>query len=416
MAQLIHRLNTFKIQRMKMRGYYCDGLGLYLRVSPTGGKSWVFRFRLAGVSREMGLGSYPLHTLAQARESARHAKQQLAQGVDPINQRAQAQPQRTRVKDPQRSFEACALQYVETKKHEWRNSKHTEQWGSTLRLYAIESIGKLDVQSITTQHILGVLQPIWISKTETATRVRGRIERILDWATATGLRHGANPAKWRGHLQNLLPAPQKIAAVSHHPSMPYADLPNFYQSLKNQAGVAAQALQLLLLCANRTSEATGAQWSEFDLGTATWMIPGARMKAGKAHAVPLSESVIQMLRLRLADTTISPDACVFHSQGKPLSSMAMAMLLRRMGYTDITVHGFRSSFRTWAAECTQFPREIIELALAHTNPNKVEAAYLRTDYVQKRRDLMAQWAAYLNQNLECGVHNHASTCWPDGAQ
>ena len=343
----------------------------------------------------MGLGGYPLFTIAQARERTRQVKQQLADGIDPINHRALTHTRRARHQDPLRSFEACAVRYVETKKHEWRNSKHTEQWGSTLRLYALALIGKLDVQSITTQHILDILQPIWLIKTETATRLRGRLERILDWATAVGLRQGENPAQWRGHLQSLLASPKKVAAVEHHPSMPHAELPKFYHAVSAQSGVAAQALKLLMLCANRTSEAIGARWSELDMVTATWVIPSERMKAGKAHTVPLSQPAIQLLRQRLVDQDPESDAFVFHNHNKPLSGMAMAMLLRRTGYIDITVHGFRSSFRTWAAECTKFPREVIEMALAHTNQNKVEAAYLRTDFVQIRRQLMEQWACYL---------------------
>lgn len=395
-------------------------MGLYLRISEGGSKSWVFRYQIAGASREMGLGGFPVFSIAQARERARQAKQQLADGVDPIEQRIKSNPLLgAHRKDANRTFAACSLAYIDAKKHEWRNEKHTDQWSSTLRLYAMNTIGKLDVQTISTQHLLNILKPIWLTKTETATRVRGRIERILDWATAIGLRHGENPARWKGHLQNLLAAPKKVSLIEHHPSLPYAQLPTFYQQLRMQPGLASTALQLLVLCASRTGEILGATWDEVDMANKIWTIPGRRMKGFAEHAVPLPETAINLLQEQRqfvasnfylpgsiqAGQSHTSDACsktifnnenlVFSNGVKPLSNMSMAMLLRRMDLTDITVHGFRSTFRTWAAEQTTFPREVIELALAHTNTNKVEAAYLRTDYLDQRRQLMEQWSHYV---------------------
>lgn len=426
MARLIHKLTQIQLKHHNRRGYLCDGMGLYLRTSKGGSKSWVFRYQLAGVNREMGLGGFPVFSIAQARERARQAKQQLADGIDPIEQRIKSNPLRSHRKDANRTFAACSVAYIDAKKHEWRNEKHTVQWSSTLRLYAMDSIGELDVKAISTQHLLDLLKPIWLTKTETATRVRGRIERILDWATAVGLRHGENPARWKGHLQNLLAAPKKVSTIEHHPSLPYDQLPAFYQQLRMQSGLASTALQLLVLCASRTGEILGATWDEVDMANKTWTIPGRRMKGFAEHAVPLPEAAMNLLReqrqqvasecnlrgsvkdglSRVADecstTVLNYKTLVFTNGLKPLSNMSMAMLLRRMDLTNITVHGFRSTFRTWAAEQTTFPREVIELALAHTNTNKVEAAYLRTDYIDRRRELMEQWSQYVMGAIEFG--------------
>jgi hypothetical protein len=297
MARLINRLNDLRVKRLNERGYYCDGLGLYMRVSRSLSKSWVVRYQIGGRNREMGLGPYPVFTLADARDRAKVAQQQLSDGLDPIEQRQIHLPLSARKPDPTRTFTECAKKYIEFKKSEWRNKKHKDQWESTLKSYAMKTIGDLDVDTISTKHILRILEPIWHTKTETATRLRGRIERILDWAKSKNLRTGDNPARWKGHLQNLLAAPEKIAVVEHHPSLAYQDTPAFHSLLLRQDNQSALALRFLILCASRSGEVLGASWQEIDFKSKTWNIPGARMKAGKPHQVPLTEEAMALLHL-----------------------------------------------------------------------------------------------------------------------
>lgn len=380
-----------KIARLNRPGRYGDGLGLWLQVSPTLTKSWIFRYMRHGKAREMGLG--PLHTitLAEARQKATDCRKLLLDGHDPIEVRRAGQLQARLEEARGMTFEACAEQYIESHKAGWRNEKHAAQWTATLKTYAYPVIGKLPVAGIDTALVLKVLQPIWTAKPETAARVRGRIEAVLGWASAREYRVGDNPARWRGHLDKLLPARSKVARVRHHPALPYSEVSAFMEKLRAEEGVSPRALEFTILCATRTGETIGAEWSEIDFRTRVWTIPGTRMKAGKEHRVPLSNRAIEIL-----EELPREGAFVFPGgrANRPLSNMALLATLKRMGRSDLTVHGFRSSFRDWAAETTNYPREVAEMALAHTISDKVEKAYRRGDLFEKRRRLMAEWAAY----------------------
>jgi integrase len=389
MARKIERLTALSVSKAKKRGYLADGGGLYLQVSLSGAKSWVFRYRDNGHLREMGLG--PVHTvsLAKARERARDCRGLRLNDVDPI---AERQAGRLKAKlDASRAmtFKQCAEVYIAAHQASWKNKKHAAQWPSTLATYAYPIFGGLPVQSIDVGLVTKALEPIWNTKTETASRLRGRIETVLDWATARGYRQGDNPARWRGHLDKLLPGRAKVQKVEHHAALPYAEIGAFMSDLRDQGGTAALALEFLILTAARTGEVIGAQWAEIDLGAGVWTVPAERMKAGKEHRVPLSKPALAALaRLPRSDGTVH----VFPGgkAGKPLSNMAMLKLLARMD-RDLTVHGFRSTFRDWAAERTNFPREVAEQALAHSLTDKVEAAYRRGDLFEKRRQLIEAW-------------------------
>ena len=274
-----------------------------------------------------------------------------------------------------------------------KNAKHGDQWENTLKAYAYPKIGASSVQAVNTDHVLSILEPIWTTKTETATRVRQRIEAVLDWAKTRGHRTGENPARWRGHLENLLPKPSRVQKVQHHPALPYLDLPEFMTDLRDEEGFAASGLQLLILTATRTSEVTGAQWSEVDFGAKTWTVPAERTKSGRAHRIPLSApavTILEIMRKFSMDTFVFPGG----RDRQPLSNGAFLALLKRMDRTSITAHGFRSTFRDWAGEQTNFPREVAEAALGHVNNDETEAAYLRTDFFNRRSELMDAWAAY----------------------
>lgn len=396
MARTIGRLNALKVDRARRPGMYADGGGLYLRVTDNGTKNWVFRFMLNGRTRWMGMG--PLHTvgLAEARNRAAGFRLQRHDGVDPIEAR-RAERLETRLNAAKAlTFEECAARYIASHKAGWRNPKHAAQWEATLATYAGPVLGGLSVQAIDIALVLKVLQPIWTTKPETAGRVRGRIEAILDWAKVCGYRAGENPARWRGHLDKLLPARSKVRKVEHHAALPYAELPGFLVSLREQEGTAARALEFAILTAARTGEVIGARWSEIDLLDKTWTLPAARMKAGREHRVPLSARALaileEMQRHRHAEESfVFPGA----KPDGPLSNMAFLMLLRRMGRGELTAHGFRSTFRDWAADRTNFPAEVAEMALAHTVSGKVEAAYRRGDLFEKRRRLMDAWAEFV---------------------
>jgi integrase len=383
---------------------HADGGGLYLRVTSEGTKNWVFRFMLNGRPRWMGLG--PLHTigLADARARAADYRRQRYDGIDPIEAR-RAERQRALLDMAKTiTFEECAQKYIGSHKAGWRNEKHAAQWEATLATYAAPTMGKLSVQAIDTAIVLRVLEPIWTAKPETASRLRGRIESILDWAKVRGYRASDNPARWRGHLEKLLPARAKVRRVTHHAAMPYAELPGFLVSLREQEGVAARALEFTILTAARTGETIGARWGEIDLPGKPWIVPPGRMKAGKEHRVPLSGRALDILKEIRSGREASADAFLFPGgkPGKPLSNMAFLMLLRRMDRADLTAHGFRSSFRDWCAERTSFPAEVAEMALAHAVGDKVEAAYRRGDLFDKRRRLMDAWAEFCVKGRENG--------------
>ncbi len=368
-------------------GRHVDGRGLMLVVKPSGARSWVLRYQLNGRRRDMGLGPYPEVTLARAREKALKARRHLVDGSDPLAVRPAKAV----------TFREAALLLIESKRARWRSAKHAAQWSSTLETYAFPLLGDLDVKAIETSHVIGALRPIWTEKTETASRVRQRIEAIIDYATSNGQRDRPDPARWRGHLQNLLAKPSSVRSVEHHAALDWRQLPEFMTALEKRQGVSARALQFLLLTAARSGEVRGMRWNEIDLETGVWTVPDSRMKAGKEHRIPLDESAIALL-----GEPGAPDTRVLASPSnpnKPMSDMTLTAVLRKMGRTDITVHGFRSTFRDWAGETTNFPREVIEAALAHRLKNIAEAAYARGDLFNKRRDLMAAWRQYAQANI-----------------
>jgi integrase len=375
---------------------YSDGGGLYLQVTGAGAKSWIFRFSLNGRAREMGLGSLSAVSLADARSKAGDCRKLRQEGVDPIESRNAMRQQAALDAARAITFKDAAAAYIAAQRTGWHNAKHAAQWASTLATYAEPIFGSVSVQEIDTGLVLEALEPIWATKPETAGRVRGRIEAILDWAKVRGYRTGENnPARWRGHLDKLLPARSKVRAINHHAALPYNDLPQFIVALRGQEGIAARALEFTILTAARTGETIGARWDEIDLAEKVWVVPAGRMKAGKEHRVPLTPRVLAILEDLKAVRTCE-DEFVFPGgkRGKPLSNMAMTAVLRRMDRGDITVHGFRSTFRDWAAERTNFPGEVVEMALAHAVGDKVEAAYRRGDLFDKRRRLMAEWGRY----------------------
>jgi integrase len=339
----------------------------------------------------MGLGGYPAVTLAQAREKARTARDSIDGGKDPILVRQQAKSALRAAQASAITFAEAARRFIDAKSDEWRNGKHRTQWENTLVTYAFPIMGKLLVQDVKQSHVLAVLEPIWKEKTETASRLRGRIESILDWATARHYRTGENPARWRGHLDHILAKPTKIARVKHHSALPVDDVAAFMIDLRKREGTAARALELAILTATRSGEVRGATWAEIDLNAATWTIPASRMKAGREHRVALSDPAVKLLRAlpRFEDT----DLVFPGSKGKQLSDMTLTAVMRRMN-VDAVPHGFRSTFRDWVSERTRYPHELAEMALAHTIGNKVEAAYRRGDMLEKRRQMMAAWAKY----------------------
>ena len=387
------KLTALKTDKVKASGYYGDGGGLFLQVSRYGTKSWVFRFKANGRLREMGLGSLDTYSLAEARERARNCRKLRDDGKDPIEERKVARLAVELEATKAMTFEQCAERHIAAHRAGWRNGKHRDQWSSTLETYVNPIIGALSVQAIDTTLVMKAVEPIWNEKPETASRVRGRIEAILDWATARGFRAGENPARWRGHLDKLLPKKTKVRRIEHHAALPYREIAAFVAELRPQEGIAARALEFAILTAARTGEVIGALWGELDLADRLWTIPAERMKADKEHRVPLSDAAIAILedlqRVRQGDYVFPGGRA-----GRPISNMAMTMTLRRMGRGELTVHGFRSSFRDWAAERTGFPAEVAEMALAHAVSDKVEAAYRRGDLFQKRRQLTDAWARY----------------------
>jgi len=391
-------LTALKVDKARQPGMYADGSGLYLRVTGEGTKNWVLRYMLAGRPRWMGLGPVSLFGLQEARAKALDARRLRHEGVDPIDARRSARQQARLDAAKMITFKECATSYIAAHKAGWQNAKHAAQWGATVATYAEPIIGALPVQAIDTALVMKVLEPIWSEKPETASRLRGRIEAILDWAKVRDFRQGENPARWRGHLDNLLPARSKVQRVEHHAALPYAELGGFIVALRQQEGIAACALEFTILTAARTGETIGATWSEIDLNARVWTIPVGRMKAGREHRVPLSARAVEIINgmMELAGRDIPPDAFVFPGakRGRPLSNMAFLMLLRRMGRDDLTAHGFRSTFRDWAAERTSYPREVAEMALAHAVSDKVEAAYRRCDLFEKRCRLMESWERF----------------------
>lgn len=387
------RFTALAVKRLVTPGRHGDGGGLWLQVRDAERRSWLFRYRLHGRDREMGLGPLVDVPLAEARDAAAGCRKLVLAGIDPIEHR-RAQRAGQAAAAGANTFREVATRYIDAHKAGWRNDQHKYQWTQTLTTYAYPHLGDRPVGLVDTAAVMRALEPIWRTKSETATRLRGRIEAVLDYATAHGWRTGDNPARWRGHLSNLLPAPRTVVKVEHHAALPYGEVAAFMVRLAGQGGTAALALRFVILTACRTGEAIGARWQEVDLERAVWTVPGERMKAGREHRVPLSAPALAILAgLALPDP--APNAFVFPGNaGKALSNMAMTALLRRMDRGDLTVHGFRSSFRDWAAEETNYSREVAEMALAHTLKDKTEAAYRRGDLFAKRAALMADWATF----------------------
>lgn len=395
MAREVKRLSARSVATITAPGRHADGDGLYLIVDPSGAKRWLFMFRWAGKLKEMGLGGLSSVPLAEAREKAAGARRVLAGGKNPIEARRSAEAAR----DAATTFGTFADVLVADISHGFRNEKHRAQWAMTLKTYAAPLRDML-LDEVRTDDVLAVLAPIWKTKNETASRLRGRIERVLDAAKAKGLRAGENPARWRGHLDALLPKRQKLAR-GHHAAMPYPDVPAFVADLRERKAIAALALEFVILNASRSGEVLGARWDEVDLKAKVWTVPPERMKAGREHRVPLTPRGLEILE---TVGKVRTGAYVFPGQrrDRPLSVMAMEMVLRRMKVA-FTVHGFRSSFRDWAGESTSFPREIAEAALAHTVGDATERAYRRGDALEKRRKLMEAWAGFLSAPKVAGA-------------
>jgi integrase len=412
MARQLNRLDSKFVENTTATGRFADGGGLYLQVTPSksGGvtKSWLFRYMRGGTtSREMGLGAVSLNkrdglvTLKLARDKALAVRQQLSAGEDPLQQREAARSAKRLEIAKAISFDKCAAEFVEDNEAEWKNSKHRSQWENTIATYASPVFGKLSVADVDSALVLKALRPIWSTKTETAKRVRGRIESVLNWAKAHGYRDGENPARWKGHLENVLANPSKVAKVKHHTAMPYAELPAFMGTLRANSAVSARALEWAILCASRTGEVIGAEWEEISLPEKVWTIPGVRMKGGIEHRVPLSDRAIAILEsMPREGTYVFPGA----KAKRPLSNMAMLELIRGLRGKGATVHGLRSTFKDWASEQTAYPNEVTEMALAHVVKDKTEAAYRRGDLFEKRQRLMTDWAAYCASPARTGAN------------
>jgi integrase len=392
------RLTAIAVKKASEKAMLSDGGGLYLQVTSLETKSWIFRFALKGRERQMGLGAYPDVSLLEARDHAARCRAFLREGIDPIEARKGARRKIELEAAKAITFKAAAEGYINAHSAAWKNAKHKAQWSSTLSLYAYPMFGGIPVHQIDVGLVLKAIEPIWTTKTETASRLRGRIESILDWASTRGFREGENPARWRGHLENLLPQKSKVAEVAHHAALPFADLPDFMKALRAEESIAARILEFLILTASRTGEVIGARWSEFNTETTLWTIPADRMKAGKMHRVPLSGRAVQIIQ-NFKKNSLGEFVFTGGKKDKPLSNMAMLALLKRMERSDITAHGFRSTFRDWVAEKTEFPSELAEMALAHTVTNKVEAAYRRGDMLEKRALLMKNWGLFCQSQL-----------------
>lgn len=392
-------LSAKKVESLKKIGYHADGDNLYLQVSSPSSKSWIFRFSFDGKRREMGIGPYPEITLEKAREAAMELRRLVKAGVDPIEQRKADQAAKRAERNNAVTFAYCAKQYIESHRHGWKNPKHAQQWTNTLEQYAYPVIGETIIKDVDTALIMRVLQPIWLAKNETAGRLRGRLENILDWAAVQGFRAVENPARWKGHLDNLLASPGKVQKNNHFKALPYAEISPLMLALRANGSVSAKALEFLILTAARTSEIIGAKWDEIDFDNQLWIVPADRMKAKREHRVPLSSRAIEIVREMQA---LKTNDAIFpgRSKGGFLSNAAMDKLLQQTLGIDATVHGMRSTFRDWASERTAYPHEVCEMALAHTIRNQAEAAYRRGDLIEKRRNLMADWLKFCETSAD----------------
>lgn len=424
MARKAEELSALEIGRIVTAGYHYVGgvAGLVFQVSKSGSKSWLLRVLVGGKRREIGLGGFPDVTLAGAKEGARNLREKIKRGIDPVAEKMAARSALAAAVASSLSFKQAAEKYIEANESAWKNAKHAAQWASTLETYAYPIIGNLHVAHIDTAHLVHVLEPIWNTKTETASRLRGRIESVMDWAKVRGYRTGENPARWKGHLDHILPARNKVQKTKHHAALDYRNTSAFMTELRHVDGMGARALAFAILCASRSGEVRGATWGEINFDSATWTIPAKRMKAEREHRVPLSRSAIELLNglERMSGTEI-----IFpNTKNDILSDMTLTAVIRRMhgsriktdhtGWCDysgkvITAHGFRSTFRDWAGETTAYPREVIEHALAHQLADKAEAAYQRGDLLNKRRRLMEDWGRYCETIINSGSVTPIST-------
>lgn len=394
MPKLAKEMAPLAIGRIAEPGMHFVGgvQGLALQVTAGAGRSWVLRATVGGKRREMGLGPYPEVTLAAARDKAREARELIRQGIDPVEKKRAAQSALRAAIAAAMTFDECADAYIKAHEAGWRNIKHGQQWRNSIKQHASPVLGEMQVRDVALPQVLKVLEPIWTTTNETASRLRGRIEQVLDWATARGLREGPNPARWRGHLDKLLAKPSKVNNREHHAALPVGEAGAFMVRLRRAEGIGARALEFAILTAARSGEVRGATWAEFDLDGKVWTVPAARMKAGKEHRVPLSPEALALLQTLPKGEA---DALAFLApRGGALSDMTLLAVLRRLEVPAVP-HGFRSTFRDWAAERTNYPRDVAEMALAHAIGDKVEAAYRRGDLFEKRRRMMADWAKFL---------------------
>ena len=416
MPKVAKEMSALEVKNLPPGSHAVGGVaGLTLEVTPTGGKTWLLRVRMGSKRREIGLGGYPSTSLAEARNKARETREAIGKGVDPVAERQAQKAALLAQQASLKTFAWCAATYIASLKDQWKNPKHRQQWENTIAQYANPIIGALSVQSIALPHVLDVLNqpqadkdntPLWDSKNETASRLRGRIEKILDWATVHGYRQGTNPARWKGNLEAVLKAPGKVQEGKNQPSLPFTQMYEFMQALRQQKGMAAKALELAILCGNRFKEVQGAKPSEFDMKKGLWHIPAERMKMGKPHTVPLSKQAMQLVAA--IEPMAGTDLLFPTPRGKKMSDMALTAVIRRMNEPEVkwidpkrdnrqvTQHGIRSSFRTWAGEQTGYPHDMLEFALAHALPDKVAAAYMHGTMVQKRRNLMQEWEDYID--------------------
>ena len=399
MPRKARELGSLAISRLNRPGFYFVGgvSGLALQVLPTGGRTWILRAVIGGRRRDMGLGGYPDVTLAGAKDAARRARELIREGVDPIERARSAKRELLAASARAITFKDAAEAFIAEREVSWRNQKHRAQWSSSLAIYAYPVLGSVHVADVDLAHVTKVLDPIWSTKSETASRVRSRMEQVLDWATARTYRMGPNPARWRGHLDKIFLPPKKVSRPVHHPALPADEMPAFMDRLGTQDGVGAKALYFAILTAARSGEVRGARWSEINIRDAMWTIPADRMKAGKEHRVALSQAALELLEAlpRVSDSNV-----VFRApRGGELSDATLSAVLRRMKISAVP-HGFRSTFRDWVAERTTYSSEVAEMALAHTIKNQAEAAYRRGDLLEKRRQLAEDWARF------CTTGNH----------
>ena len=402
MPKIAKELGALAVSRLKEPGSYPVGkvAGLYLQVSSETARSWILRITVGDKRREIGLGAYPAVGLKEAHTKAQAERDKIRAGRDPILERKAAESALRVAQASEITFTEAAKQFIASRAHGWKNAKHGDQWRNTIAEYAEPVLGKMLVRHIAREHVLQVLSPIWTTKTETASRLRGRVENILDWARVKGYRSGENPALWRGNLDHLLAKPSTVVTVRHHAALPYQQMGAFMKQLRAINAAGARCLEFTILTSGRSGEARGTRWSELDLDAGIWRVPAERMKLKKEHRVPLPQAALDLLRAGPRPDGDDPHALVFPSpRGKVLSDMTLLMIVRRIG-VPATPHGMRSTFKDWATEMTSHPRELIEVALAHVPGDQSEMAYWRGDVLERRRQIMEDWAQFISREYQ----------------